>query len=62
MIHDLDITKWPNAAFAKWLALVDQTPGLDWNHKVVDPTKISARSTKLAASMLTGTTTAKATE
>jgi hypothetical protein len=29
MIHDLDITKWPDATFAKWSALVDQTSGLD---------------------------------
>jgi hypothetical protein len=62
MIHDLDITKWPDATFAKWSALVDQTLGLDWNHKVVDPTYVSARSTKLAASSLTGATTAKATK
>ena len=59
MIHDLDITNWPNATFAKWSALVDQTPGLDWNCKVVDPAKVSARSTKLAASLLAGATAAK---
>jgi hypothetical protein len=60
MIHDLDITKWPIATFAKWSALVDQTPGLDWNRKVVDPAKVSARSTKLAASSLAGATAVKA--
>ena len=39
IIHDLDITKWPDATFAKWLALVDQSPGLDWNQKSLTPSK-----------------------
>ena len=30
MIHDLNITKWPDATFAKWPVLVDQTPALEW--------------------------------
>ena len=60
MIHDLDITKWPDATFAKWSALVDQTPGLDWNRKVVDPVKVSARMSKLASSSLSSATAAKA--
>ena len=60
MIHDLDITKWPDATFTKWSALVDQTPGLDWNHKVVDPVKVVARSPKLTSSSLTISATAKA--
>jgi hypothetical protein len=60
MIHDLDITKWPNATFAKWSALVDQTPDLDRNRKVVNPVKVSTRSSKLASSSLTSTTAAKA--
>ena len=60
MIHELDITKWPDATFAKWSALVDQTPGLDWNRKVVDPVKVSARMSKRASSSLSGTTAAKA--
>jgi hypothetical protein len=60
MIHDLDITKWPDATFAKWSALVDQTPGLDWNCKVVDPAKVSARSTQLATSSLAGAAAIKA--
>ena len=55
MIHDLDIDKWPNITFTKWLALVDQTPALEWNHMVVDPAKVSAGLTKLAASSLAGT-------
>jgi hypothetical protein len=37
MIHDMDTTKWPDATFAKWAALVKRTPCLDWNQKVVDP-------------------------
>ena len=56
------VTKWPDATFGKWSVLVDQTPGLDWNCKVVDPTKVSARSTKLIASSLTAATAAKATK
>ena len=60
MIHDLNITKWPDTTFAKWSALVNQTPGLDWNRKVFDPIKVSACSSKLALSSLTSTTAAKA--
>jgi hypothetical protein len=60
MIHDTDITKWPDATFAKWAALVDRTPALDWNRKVVDPAKVAARSTKLSASSLTNASTNKA--
>ena len=60
MIHDLDITKWPDATFAKWSALVDQTSGLDWNRKVVDPAKVSACMSKLASSSLSSATAAKA--
>jgi hypothetical protein len=56
MIHDLDITKWPDATFAKWSALVDQNPTLEWNRKVVDPAKVSACSAKLTTSSLAGTT------
>jgi hypothetical protein len=52
MIHSLDISKWPDATFAKWAALIDQIPSLEWNHKVVDPVKIAARSARLAASSL----------
>ena len=52
MIHNLDITKWPNVTFAHWNALVDQTPNLEWNCKVTNPAKVSARSTKLASSVL----------
>jgi hypothetical protein len=52
MIHDMDITNWPDAAFAKWAALVDRTPALDWNRKVVNPAKVAARSSKLSASSL----------
>ena len=57
MIHDLDITKWPDATFARWNALVEQTPNLEWNRKVVDPAKVSARSTKLASSVLSHSST-----
>jgi hypothetical protein len=60
MIHDLDITKWPDATFAKWSALVDQTPGLDWNRKVVNPVRVSACMSKLASSSLSSATAAKA--
>jgi hypothetical protein len=60
MIHELDITKWPDATFAKWSALVGQTSGLDWNRKVVDPVKVSARMSKLASSSLSSATAAKA--
>jgi ABC-type cobalamin/Fe3+-siderophores transport system ATPase subunit len=59
MIHDLDITKWPNATFAKWLALVDQTPGLDWHCKVIDPIKVAACRSKLALSSHSSITKAK---
>ena len=41
MIHDLDITKWPNTTFTKWAALIDQMPALDWNRKVIDPAKVT---------------------
>jgi hypothetical protein len=58
--HDLDISKWPGAMFAKWLALVNKTPTLKWNCKVLDPAKVSARSTKLAVSSLTITSAAAA--
>jgi hypothetical protein len=60
MIHDLDITKWPDVTFAKWSALVDQMTGLDWNRKVTDPVKVAARSAKLASSSLASSATAKA--
>jgi hypothetical protein len=60
MIHNLDITNWPDTIFAKWSAFVDQTPGLNWNCKVIDPAKVSAHSTKLAVSSLAGATAIKA--
>jgi hypothetical protein len=53
MIHDTDITKWPDATFAKWVALIDKTTALDWNRKVVDHAKVSACSAKLSTSSLT---------
>jgi hypothetical protein len=59
MIHDLDITKWPDATFAKWSALIDKTPALEWNRKVVEPAKISARTAKLSASSLASATAGK---
>jgi hypothetical protein len=46
--------------FMKWLALVNKTPSLKWNHKAVDPAKISSCNEKLAASSLASTTAAKA--
>jgi hypothetical protein len=52
MIHDLDISKWPDTTFAKWYALIEKTPALDWNRKVVEPAKVSARTAKLSASTL----------
>jgi hypothetical protein len=60
MIHDTDVTKWPDATFVKWAALVDKMPALNWNRKVIDPVKVSARSTKLSASSLTNTSASKA--
>jgi len=60
MIHDLDITKWPDATFAKWSALIDKTPALEWNRKVVEPAKVLARTAKLSASSLTSTTAGRA--
>ena len=59
MIHDLDITKWPDATFAKWSALIDKTPALEWNRKVVEPAKVSARTAKLSASSLASATAGK---
>jgi len=59
MIHNLDITKWPDTTFAKWAALIDQTPALDWNQKVIDPAKDSAHVPKLAASSATASRTTK---
>jgi hypothetical protein len=49
MIHDLDIYKWPDATFAKWSALIEKTPGLEWNRKVTDPAQVKARILKLSA-------------
>jgi hypothetical protein len=60
MIHDTDVTKWPDATFAKWAALVDKTPTLDWNQKVVFPAKVSAHSAKLSAYSLTNASASKA--
>ena len=60
MIHDMDITKWPDATFAKWAALVDRTPALEWNQKTVNPAKVAARSPKLSASSLTNASASKA--
>ena len=60
MIHDMDITKWPDATFAKWAALVYRMPALEWNRKVVDPAKVSTRSAKLSASSLTNASVSKA--
>jgi hypothetical protein len=60
MIHETDITKWPDATFAKWAALINRTPALEWNRKMVDPTKVAARSSKLSASSLTNASASKA--
>ena len=60
MIHDLDIAKWPEATFAKWSALIEKTPGLNWNRKVVDPAKVSPHISKLSASTLARITAGKA--
>jgi hypothetical protein len=56
----MDVAKWPGTTFAKWAALVDQTPGLDWNRKVLDLAKVTSRSSKLASSFLVSSATAKA--
>jgi len=47
MIHDLDISKWP-----------DTKTALEWNCKVFDPTKVSIHNAKLFVSSLTSVTTA----
>jgi hypothetical protein len=60
MFHDLDISKWPDATFAKWLALIEKTPGLEWNRKVADPAKVTARISKLSASSLASAVAGKA--
>jgi hypothetical protein len=52
MIHDLDISKWPDATFAKWSALIKKTPGLEWNRKVLNPAKVTTCISKLSASSL----------
>jgi hypothetical protein len=49
-----------DAMFAKWLALVNKTPALKWNHKVVDPAKVDTRSTKLSTSSLASMNATKA--
>jgi hypothetical protein len=60
MIHDTDITKWSDTTFAKWAALVDKMLALEWDRKVIDPAKVSARSVQLSASSLTSMSTNKA--
>ena len=57
MIHDMDITKWPNKTFARWIALVDQMPSLDGNKKVVYMAKVEDRTAKLAGFTLTAANT-----
>ena len=59
MIQKLDIAEWPDATFAKWSALVEQTPALVWNQKVVDPAKVSDCIAKLTATSLAGGTGSK---
>ena len=51
-IKELNITKWPTAMFAKWSALVNQTPSVEWNCKVVNIAKVTAHSGKLTAASL----------
>jgi hypothetical protein len=60
MIHDLDISKWPDATFAKWSVLIKKTPGLEWNGKVANPAKVTARISKLSASSLASAVAGKA--
>jgi hypothetical protein len=60
MIHDLDISKWPEATFAKWSAPIKKTPDLEWNRKVIDPAKVTTRISKLSASSLASAATGKA--
>jgi len=52
IIHNLGISMWPDTTFAHWSTLVEQTPTLEWNHKVIIPVKLSTRSAKLAGSAL----------
>jgi hypothetical protein len=49
MIHNMDISKWPDSTFAKWLALVNKIPALEWNHKVIDPAMVSASASTAKA-------------
>ena len=44
MIHDLDISKWPDDTFAKWSSFIYQTPALDWNWKIVDLAKVTSQN------------------
>ena len=60
MIHDLDIAKWPDATSVKCSVLVNQTPALEWNQKVVDPAKVSACIAKLSETSLNDATGTKA--
>jgi hypothetical protein len=62
IIHNTDITKWPDTTFAKWAALVNRTPALNWNKKVVNPAKVSACSAKLSTSYLNNASASKAKE
>lgn len=52
-IHNLDITKRPEALFARWSGFVDQVPSIKWNRKVADNAKLATRTAKLASSALT---------
>ncbi|KAL3803843.1 hypothetical protein HJC23_004005 [Cyclotella cryptica] len=45
-----------------WSALIDKTPALDWNGKVVEPAKVSARTARLSASTLSSATAGKLTK
>ena len=60
IIHELDIAKWPVTTFAKQSALDNQMLALEWNRKVVDPAKVAAFITKLAATSLACMTSTKA--
>ena len=60
MIHDLDVSKWPDSTFSKWSVLIKKTPGLKWNRKITNQAKVSAHIGKLSASSLSSATTGKA--
>jgi hypothetical protein len=59
MIHDMDISKWPDATCVKWSARIDQTPTMERNQKVVGPANVTSQNAKLVASSHIGANVTK---